>query len=210
MARGTERPPGALGQRAQQKLETRDRVRAAAWELFTGAGYEETTTKAVAERAGVAAGTVFLHARDKADLLCLVIHDRLVEVVDAQFATLPRGAPLLDQLMHVFGGIFGMYAQHPGVAAAFVKVLPGADGPNGKQVQAMTFGFLRRLADLVQEAAARGEASPAVDPLLAAQNIFALYFFALTGWLGGYSTLERALDPGLRGALALQIRGLRP
>ena len=81
----------AIGPRAQQKLDTRERVRAAAWELFTGAGYEETTTRAVAERAGVASGTVFLHARDKADLLCLVMHARLSEVSGTQLATLSRG-----------------------------------------------------------------------------------------------------------------------
>jgi TetR/AcrR family transcriptional regulator, cholesterol catabolism regulator len=207
---GEKKGIGALGSRARQKLDTRERVRAAAYELFTREGFEETTTKVVAEQAGVATGTVFLHARDKVDLLCLVMHDRLAKTVDAQLATLPRAASFLDQLMHLFGGLFAMYAQHPKVGAAFVQNLPGADGPNGQQVHAMTFAFLHRLADLVREAAARGEASAEVDPLLAAQNLFSLYFSALTAWLGGYATLERALDPGLRASLALQIRGLRP
>src|SRR5688500_8210555 len=58
-------PAPERGGRAQQKLETRRRIRDAAWALFTELGYDGTTTKAVAERAEVAAGTVFVHARDK-------------------------------------------------------------------------------------------------------------------------------------------------
>ena len=76
--------------------------RDAAWALFTELGYDGTTTKAVAERAEVAAGTVFVHARDKADLLMMVMHDRLAAMVDAAFETLPRRGPLLPQLLHVF------------------------------------------------------------------------------------------------------------
>jgi TetR/AcrR family transcriptional regulator, cholesterol catabolism regulator len=193
--------------RAAQKLETRDRISAAAWELFSTQGYDQTTTKEIARRAGVAAGTVFVHARDKADLLCMVMHDRLEQAVERQLASLPEG-PLLEKLLHVFRGVFRMYGEHPGVAAAFIRVFPAADGPNGQRVAAMTFGFLHRLAALVSEAQARGELDPEVQPLLLAQNAFALYFFALNGWLQGYTTLETALEPGLRMSLGLQLRGL--
>jgi AcrR family transcriptional regulator len=203
-------PPPAAGRREQQKLDKRERIRAAAWELFTTVGYDETTTKAVAARADVAAGTLFLYARDKQDLLCLVMRARLAETTDARFATLPRGAALLDQLMHVFRGLFQMYAEHPGVAAAFIKHYPGADGPNGQELNALTFAFLHRLGQLVHAAQTRGEVAADVEAMRAAGNIFWLYFGALMTWLGGYGTLEAALDPGLRSALALQIRGLAP
>lgn len=197
----------ALPPRARQKLDTRERIRAAAWALFTTVGYEATTTKAVAARAGVAAGTVFVHASDKADLLFLVMHDRLAAAIDAQLATLPR-AGLVDQLLHVFGGILRMYEAHRGVAVAFVKALPGAtQGPNGQKVDALTFAFLHRLAGLVRDAQARGEVARDVDPDQAARNLFALYLFSLTVWVSGYVSLEAALD-GLRSAFELQRRGL--
>ena len=131
--------------RASRREGTREKIRAAAWELFSSVGYEETTTHAIAKRAGVAAGTVFLHASDKADLLFLVMHDRLSDCVEERFATMPRDAPLLDRLMHVFAGLFRMYAQTPGVAAVFVKSLPGATGLNAQRMTTMTFGFMHRL-----------------------------------------------------------------
>lgn len=194
--------------RADRMADTRDAIRRAAWDLFASKGYEATTTGEIAKRAGVAAGTVFVHASDKEDLLFLVMHDRLVDAVEAGFADLPSG-PLLERLLHVFRPVFAMYGEHPEVAQAFVRSLPGARGPNAQRTQTMTFGFLHRLALLVGEAQASGEVAKDVEPFLAAQNVFALYFMALMGWLSGHITIEAALDPLFRNALGLQMRGLR-
>jgi AcrR family transcriptional regulator len=196
------------GRRERQKLDKRERIQRAAWELFTTVGYEETTTKQVAARADVAAGTLFLYARDKPDLLCLVMHDRIAATVDARFETLPRSGTLLEQLMHVFRGLFAMYGEHPALASAFLRFYPGSEGPNGQRVSALTFAFLHRIAQLVQDRKARGEIGAHVEPLQAASNVFWLYYGALMAWISGFVSLETALDPGLRGALALQIRGL--
>ncbi len=195
--------------RRERSNVTRERIRAAAWELFSSIGYEATTTQAIAKRAGVATGTVFVHASDKADLLFLVMHDKLSDVVEERMSTVPSG-PLLDRLLYIFGGLYRMYGEHPGVAAAFVRSLPGASGPNAQRMTMMTFGFVHRVGLLVAEAQAKGEVSREVDPLACAQNLFALYFMALMMWLSGHATLEVALVPVLRDAIALQIRGFRP
>ena len=112
--------------------------------------------------------------------------------------------------MHVFRGVFEMYQEHPRVAFEFVKALPGADGPNASAVNAYTLAFLNRVSDLVVAAQARGEVDPEIGPMQAAINVFALYYASLLGWLGRYTDLERALDPGLRGSLELLMRGLSP
>jgi AcrR family transcriptional regulator len=200
-----------LGRRERNKLEKRNRIRDAAWASFTTKGFEATTTKDVADRAGVAAGTLFLYARDKRDLLFLVMYDRLDATVNAAFLSLSRAAPLLDQLLHVFRAIFRMYGEHPGVANDFVRALPsGGDTPNGQAVTALTFGFLARLAQLVQAAQERGEIDRAVVPMDAAHNVFALYFAALHGWLSGFVSIDAALDVTLTTSLRLQFQGLYP
>ena len=73
----------------------RDSLRSAAFELFSTVGFDETTTNATAKKAEVAAGTVFVHASDKVDLLHLVMHDLLADVVAERFSSLPTdGTPL--------------------------------------------------------------------------------------------------------------------
>lgn len=197
-----------MGRREQNKVEKRERVRRAAWELFTTKGYDATTTKDVAERAGIATGTLFLYASDKKDLLFLVMHDRLARTVDEAFDTL-SGGTLEAQLLHVFGTLFRMYARHPKIAMAFVRTVPqGHDGPNAKAADAMTMSFFGRIGGLVVDAQRRGEVDASVEPMRAAVNLFALYFSALLGWLRGAYSIEEALDPFLKESIALQMRGL--
>lgn len=209
----TARPKGkgkssAPRTRAEMRTETRELIRRAAFELFSTVGYDETTTSAVAKRAGVAAGTVFVHATDKVDLLSLVMHDLLDEVVVERFGSLPQG-PLIERLVHVFRGLFVMYGRHPKMGAAFVKALPGARGPNADRVNTLTFGFLHRVGQLITDAQLTGEVAKDLNPILCAQNVFGLYFMSLMGWLGGHVPIE-ALEPLFRTSLELQIRGFRP
>lgn len=195
--------------RKEKKEDTRERVRRAAFELFSSVGFDATTTKAVAERAEVATGTVFVHARDKDDLLCLVMDELLRDAVVRGFQRVEPRAPLLEQLLRVFGSIFEMYGENPKLVRPFVRTFPTSTGPNGARVAAYTFEFLGRIAALVSDAQAHGQVDASVPPLLLAQNCFALYYFALTSWLGGYTSLESAVDPHLRMSLELQLRGVR-
>lgn len=194
--------------REDGKRDKRERIADAAWELFSTAGFAGTTTKAVAERAGIAAGTLFLYAEDKDDLLCLVMHDRLAAAVDEAFDTLPKGASFPDRMIHVFGTFLDVYAQNPVVGLPFVRALVSAHGPNGQKVNGLTFAFLHRLALHIREAQMAGEVSIEADAFLAAQNLFCLYSGALLGWASGYVTMEFARNVGLTQSIHLQMRGL--
>jgi AcrR family transcriptional regulator len=198
-----------VSRREQNKLEKRERIRAAAFASFLKEGYEQTTVALIAERAKVAKGTIFLYASDKDDLLCMVMHERLSATVERALTTLSRKARLAEQLVHVFGVLFRMYAEHPELAVRFIQVLPLARGPNAQRMNATTFAFQHQLADLIKAAAARGEIARELPFALAAQNVFALYFGALTAWLNGYlASHEQALSV-LRASIELQIRGFR-
>src|SRR6478736_4053709 len=89
------------GLRERNKREKRERLRNAAAKLFESVGFEATTTRAIAEHAGVASGTVFLYAEDKADLLFLVFHDELEAALAKSIATMPKSRSLVVQLMHL-------------------------------------------------------------------------------------------------------------
>ena len=201
-------PAPVPGLREQHKRDKRERLRAAAWHLFTTVGYDATTTRSIAERAGVASGTLFLYARDKQDLLFLVFEERLRAAVDDAFRTLPEGATLKPALLHIFERLFAMYGESGPVSRQFVKELPGAEGPNADRVNALTTTFFQRVGALVERAQERGEVKKNVFPLLAAHTFFAVYYMALMSWLGGFNTLETALDPLLRSSLELIMDGL--
>lgn len=196
--------------RKKGKDETRDRVRKAAWELFSDVGYEATTTKSIAERAGVATGTVFVHATDKADLLRSVVYTELERLVEEGTQEVGKGA-LVDEWLRLFSRLLVFYGQNRKVSEAFLSVTmaPALDAMHSGYALEVTMRFLGVLAGLVEQAKTRGDVREDVGSLLAAQAAFALYFSVLSAWLQGFSSTEGAIA-SLRDLLTLLVRGLGP
>src|SRR5438132_9047672 len=63
---GTSKRPA--GRRAENKAAIRKRIVTAALSLFQTRGFDATTTKAIARKAGIAEGTVFNYFRTKEDI----------------------------------------------------------------------------------------------------------------------------------------------
>jgi AcrR family transcriptional regulator len=80
-----------LGVREVQKQATREKVVEAARSLFEEIGYEETTIRMVAERAGVSVGSVFTTFESKVDIFNYILFEKF----EALFSELQRIAPYL-------------------------------------------------------------------------------------------------------------------
>ena len=82
--------PAKLGLRERGKLEKRRRIRQAARDVFLEKGYDDATTREIAERADVAIGTLFVYAKDKRDLLMMIINDDLDQLNQSLVETRAR------------------------------------------------------------------------------------------------------------------------
>ncbi len=67
MSSAPETLPDPAGRRARRKAETRQRLLAAARQLFVTRGYDATRPQDVARAADLATGTFYLHFADKRD-----------------------------------------------------------------------------------------------------------------------------------------------
>ncbi len=199
--------PQKAGLRERNKQQKYERIKQAAWELFREKGFEATTTREIAERAEVGNGTLFLYVTDKYQLLQVVFGDALDRKTEAIFENFPDGDSLLDELMMIFGQLFDLYAQEMSLAREFIKELYRGE-VRATYTSTSTVEFIRRLAGRIERAQARGQIAPGSDTFQAAGNFFALYFFALMLWLGGWVDSPATRDARLRSALELQIRGL--
>ena len=83
-----------FGLRERNKRDKLRRIKDAATELFLQKGFDDTTTRAIALRAGVGLGTVFLYAPTKRDLLFLIINEELQAEVDRATGTRARNRDL--------------------------------------------------------------------------------------------------------------------
>jgi AcrR family transcriptional regulator len=183
------------------------RIKRAARRLFGRKGFEATTTREIAAAADIGAGTLFLYAGTKEDLLVMIVREEVGREVAAAFAAMAR-RPLRDQLMQVFGAMIVHHERNVGLARVFVKELPFVqDRRHG--VAAFMRDLLGRTAGLIEDAQRRGELRADVPAFALAQNLFALYFSYLQKWLGAEAMPREQRDASLHAALELHLNGLR-
>jgi len=201
----------AEGLRERNKREKRARIERAARELFERKGFEAATARAIAARARVGLGTLFLYARDKRELLFLVFAEesrRLFAEAERAIAARPR-AGLVDALMELFGRFLAFYAERPELAAALLREFFFRPY-EPERLGALSREYGERVAALVERARGRGELRDDVPVALAASALFAHYAYWTQAWLGAGAVTREQAEARLREALTLQIDGLRP
>jgi len=198
----------ALGRREQNKLEKRGRIIAAARALFTHKGFEATTTQEIAEAAGVASGTIFTYAKTKDDLLILVFHDEMLAVVERAFRAAPCRERLVDQAIVFFETLVAYHERDLPLAQALMRQLGNVSSAEQRSmVSDLMTTLLRRLAQLVDTAKAKGQVAASSPLHVSARMLFAIYYFHLGKMLSGY--IDRTqFDRDLRNDLELLLTGL--
>lgn len=201
----------ALGLRERGKREKRRRIQNAARAVFAEKGFAAATTREIAARAEVATGTIFLYARDKHELLMMIVNDALDEMIERAFTTLPAGAPLLDQLVHVFAIRYDYWTRDVSLSRHyFHEAYPALTSPRDGHTEIGRFHDRRSrtidgLAAIVATHQRNGDVDATLDCELAAHLIFDVYVGENRKWLSGPNP---TLDGGVaqfRRVLALAI-----
>ena len=93
--------PQPVGRRERNKQQKLDRITAAASELFAVHGVEEVTTQQIADKADIGAGTLFLYAKTKGELLLLVQNTKYAQALEQGRADAEAVPDLLDAVMAI-------------------------------------------------------------------------------------------------------------
>ncbi|MBO1414941.1 TetR/AcrR family transcriptional regulator [Streptomyces sp. FH025] len=175
----------ATNRREQRRTATRERLLAAALELFASQGYAATTYDHIAERADVGRQTAFNHFGRKEDFVVAWVHRRH-EVLDSQGET---GASAVDTLADALRALADLNEQE----YALAKEL------HDSGVLHSAFGLGATTPPALLSAATggweRGEIRPEFTPETIADLVFDAYVTTLSRWLsaGGEHSLTEAL-----------------
>lgn len=203
MARPAKTPqPGA---RQRQKEATRQALLAAAWQVLQARGLDQTTTREIAERAGVAAGTFFVHFPDLHTLVDALLDEHLGHTLDGALRAATRKGSLVEQLVHVCRKLFESYDIDPALSRAYLAGSLFQREPSGLMTARLA-SFHQWVAERIDEAVARGEV-PDLDRELAFSGFFSLYFGALVAGLSGWLSRKQQLahlEASLRRFLLLE------
>jgi AcrR family transcriptional regulator len=146
--------PAAVDAISQAQPGARDRILAAAYELFASRGIRDVGVDEVIERAGVAKATLYRHFPSKDDLVIAFLELReerwTLEWVEAEATR--RGTTPEEQLLAIFGLFDEWFHREDFEACSFVNVLleMGPEHPAGKasvQHLANIRSIVRKLAE---------------------------------------------------------------
>lgn len=186
--------------REQQKAKTREKIIQVARELFAEQGYE-VSMRAMAGRAELAVGTLFVHFKDKRDLLAHVLHDDLAAAAQAGLAAIADSQSVLDNLIAVTRPIYRYYFANPSLSRVLLKEATFArEADENAMLKDQLQGFL-------------GGVAAALAPRLPAGDGFSRESFFMTFFSLYFTNLLIHLkkdEPDLDQALADLARYLQP
>lgn len=90
-----------VGRRERNKQDKLDRITAAARELFAEHGVEDVTTQQIADKADIGAGTLFLYAKTKGELLPLVQNSSYADALIRGKAAAEMTPDVLDAVLAI-------------------------------------------------------------------------------------------------------------
>jgi AcrR family transcriptional regulator len=201
----------SLGLREKNKIDKLRRIKVAARELFIAKGFDDTTTREIAQRAGVGIGTVFIYADNKRDLLFLVANDELAETTIKAEQGVSDQASCLENLLTIFRHHYEFVGHQPELSRLMLREMTFYDsGRQADRFQATRERVIRLVEGVMKRALDRGMIRSSENAGFIGWVAFCIYQVELRRWL---TDNELDIDEGiaaLQRALQLFIQGLAP
>lgn len=216
--RPKRRKKATIGLREQRKLEKRQRIRAAAREMFSRHGYETATLRQIARRAHVALGTIFNYAQDKRDLVFLIFNEELSTLANEALAAANSQAQFLDQLMGLCRPHYEFFARDPALSRILLRELTFySEGKQAAEFHRTRGRLFSGIENLVRAAQRNAQVQSSEDARLIARNVFLVFAGALRWWIAspkpdpdeGLADLKRLFELQMSGLTAAPEQTIR-
>ncbi|MEC5148688.1 helix-turn-helix domain-containing protein [Cryobacterium sp. GrIS_2_6] len=207
----------APGRRERNKRDKQSRILAAAESLFAERGYALVTTQDIADRADVAAGTLFRYATSKPELLLMVFNNEWRRALTGTRHDPTKADASLaptDAIMAVLLPLLTSAARHPENTAYYQREILCGEPTGAYRIEALELADgLEAIIATVLSGYGRNAPDgserlrPGVDPSLAARSVFSLLNLALIRCGLGREPME-SLPNSLRAEIDLVVHGI--
>jgi AcrR family transcriptional regulator len=207
-------PPASNGEIRYRELNKRDkrrRIQSAARALFSKAGFEDTTLREIARKAGVALGTLSLYADDKRDLVLLIFSEEIAALIERAAKAPRKNQDLADQLAAFFGEFYKEYAREPVLYRTLLRenLFYGRSTHSAgfKENVRRIIGCIEALVAAQQKA---GKIPASVDPTLVGRHFFFVFFAAVRWWITDDKPQAKDGIAELKRLFRMTVSGLMP
>jgi AcrR family transcriptional regulator len=187
------------GKRAQNRTRRRAQVIEAASGLAADGGYDAVQMRDVADRAGVALGTLYRYFPSKDTLLVAALVESATELRERLSQKPPRGDTAADRIVDILRRASRYLERQPLLTAAMVAALSSPD-PETIEVKHEAFTVLQ---DIISTALTGGDDDQRHAVVRALGNV---WFAALIQWTVGMADATQMADD-LETATRLLARG---
>jgi len=173
------------GRRAQNKQAIRNRIVKAALSLFQTKGFDGTTTRAIARKAGIAEGTVFNYFKTKEDIALYFFEQEVGHAVaSVRDNGRLRKAPLEEKLFALVQSQLEYLAPYERfIGAALMHALKPSSplGPFSHRALELRHRYLGFVEELIEESIPKHKQDPLA--FLAPEVFWIYYLGTLLYWL---------------------------
>lgn len=171
----TSSPPA--GRRERNKQQKLDRIVAAASELFTEHGVDDVTTQQIADRADIGAGTLFLYAKTKGELLLMVQNARYAAALERGQEDAAATPDVLDAAMAILTPVVECNRTHVDNGRTYLREMVFGDPSEPRHNEALA--IVSRTEVAIADVIRRGEYVSAEDAATAAGIVSAIMFLTM-------------------------------
>lgn len=168
---------------ARDKDKTRAHLLEVAAEMLGEQGFGSTTVDEIAERAGVAKGTVYYHFRSKVELVEALIAEGLAPLAEQMSASVAGSATSRDALAALVMTELAFIRDHRQFAKLLITELWREDRVWRETLLIIRGRIVTIIREQVERGIAAGELRDDLDPRFAAAALFALTATAALDWL---------------------------
>lgn len=196
--------------RDAQKQASRARVIGAAKDLFEEIGFQETTVRMLAERAGLSPGGVFTTFDDKVAILCHILGEYRASLCDQMEALTPHlHGTVRDRLAALMRLVVSQEFARRRLVLAYVGASYSWTGRLEEEHLTLSARLAATLGAIIREGVERGEVRQDLDPDLLVAFIWSGYEAAArAAHYAGES--EEALNRRIERQLDLLFQGAAP
>jgi len=178
-----------LGRRERNKLEKRERILAAASDLFAERGVDEVTTQEIAERADIGSGTLFLYAKSKGELLLMVQNAHYADALERGIAQADGSPDTLEAVLAIVRPVVACNRLQVDNGRTYLREMAFGDPTEPHHAAALAISA--RTEEAIAAVLARS--SPA-DAAARARVVSAVMFLAMAGATDPSRTTDEVVE----------------
>ncbi len=176
------------GRRERNKQAKLDRITAAASELFAERGVDEVTTQEIADKADIGAGTLFLYAKSKGELLLLVQNSTYADALAQGRSAAAGVTDVLDAVMAIVRPVVQCNRKQVDNGRTYLREIVFGDPtePHHRDALELTLQTEEAIAAVLL----RDERTTAQDAAARARIVSAIMFISMAATINAASPVD--------------------